>query len=134
METARRSPARWGDDANGARGSFGIGDRVVSRRAPMEGWKVVYKVTYPNGRIRVGHDVTEQTIESSAASMRSWSPRISRESSARISPGARRSSGRSDSATDEGLTRRKLEFVRELRANDPAVGYNRKPKFKPEVK
>jgi len=34
-------------------------------------------------------------------------------------------------ATDAELTRKEIEFIVLLQANDPAIGYNQWPKFKP---
>ncbi len=36
----------------------------------------------------------------------------------------------SDTATDAEVRRREVELIRELRSNDPAVGYNRWPKLR----
>ena len=36
----------------------------------------------------------------------------------------------SENATLGEVLKRENEFIRELRSNDPSVGYNRKPKFK----
>jgi hypothetical protein len=36
----------------------------------------------------------------------------------------------SEDATDAEVTRKEIELIRALRSNDPAIGYNRWPKFK----
>ncbi|ABW67283.1 MAG: hypothetical protein SWC96_01985 [Thermodesulfobacteriota bacterium] len=36
----------------------------------------------------------------------------------------------SKTATDEELSAKEVEFIRQYRSNDPAVGYNRWPKVK----
>jgi hypothetical protein len=37
----------------------------------------------------------------------------------------------SEDAEDAVVRRKGIDFVRELRSNDPAIGYNRWPKLKP---
>jgi hypothetical protein len=39
----------------------------------------------------------------------------------------------SETATKSDLLRKEHEFIKELRSNDPAIGYNRSPKFKPKA-
>jgi hypothetical protein len=36
------------------------------------------------------------------------------------------------SATDGEVRNKEIELIREYRANDPDIGYNRLPRFKPE--
>ena len=38
----------------------------------------------------------------------------------------------SDTATDREVTAKEFDLIRLLRANDPAIGYNRRPRFVPE--
>jgi hypothetical protein len=37
----------------------------------------------------------------------------------------------SEDATDTVVRKKEVEFIRGLRSNDPSIGYNRWPKFKP---
>ena len=60
--------------------------------------KVIYKITYPNGKIYVGQDITD-----------SWE---------------------SETATNAEVTAQEIAFIRQLRANDPRVGYNRSPTYR----
>lgn len=58
---------------------------------------------------------------------RDFSPEESRESSVR-----KEILWQSEGASDREVNLKEVELIRELRANDPAVGYNRWPKFKPQ--
>lgn len=38
----------------------------------------------------------------------------------------------SETATEAELAAKEVEFIRKFRSNDPGVGYNRWPRFKPD--
>ncbi len=88
--------------------------------------KVIYKITYPNGKIYVGKDLT-----GTLTYFGSPNPTLIAQDFAK----AERKSftirkdilWESDSATDGEVNRKEVEFITELRSNDPAVGYNRWP-------
>jgi hypothetical protein len=96
------------------------GNMAKSRR------KVVYKVTYPNGKIYVGQDVTDSINYFGSASAdliaADFTPEQLRDFTAR-----KQILWESETATDAEVTAKEYELIRLLRANDPAVGYNRRP-------
>ena len=90
---------------------------------------VVYRITYPNGKIYVGQDRTNSINYFGSAS----DALIARD----FTPEQRQSFTvtrdilwSSDSATREEVTRVEMRFIVGLRANDPAVGYNQNPPFR----
>jgi hypothetical protein len=94
--------------------------------------KVVYKITYPNGKIYIGQDLTDSInyFGSAAADL----------IAADFTPEQRRSFTaqkeilwESETATDVEVTAKEYEFIRLLRANDPPVRYNQRPRFVPGV-
>jgi len=91
--------------------------------------KVVYKITYPNGRIYVGKDLTGTLNYFGSADSKlieqDFSPEQRRDFSIR-----KQILWESESATDVEVNEREVEFIIKLRSNDPAIGYNRWPKFK----
>ncbi|MDB5307744.1 MAG: hypothetical protein JWO38_1946 [Gemmataceae bacterium] len=93
--------------------------------------KVVYKVTYPNGKIYVGQDVTDSINYFGSASNALISADFTREQR-RDFIIRKEIHWESDTATDQEVTAIEFEFIRLLRANDPAIGYNRRPRFVPE--
>ena len=77
---------------------------------------VIYKITYPNGKIYVGQDRTDSINYFGSAS----SKLIAQD----FTPEQRR---------DFTIRREilwEVEFILALRSNDPAIGYNQWPKFR----
>ncbi len=90
---------------------------------------VVYRITYPNGKIYVGQDRTNSINYFGSASdaliARDFTPE-----QRQCFTVTRDILWSSDSATREEVTRVEMRFIVELRANDPAVGYNQNPPFR----
>jgi hypothetical protein len=91
--------------------------------------KIVYKITYPNGKIYVGQDRTDSINYFGSAS----DELIARD----FTPEQRRSFTvtrdvlwESEAATNSELSQAEVRFITELRANDPTVGYNQWPRFR----
>jgi hypothetical protein len=92
--------------------------------------KVVYKITYPNGRICVGQDITDSINYFGSANSKLLAADFTREQ--RRDFAARKQILReSEAATQDEVNQVERRFITELRANDPAIGYNRWPKYKP---
>ena len=92
--------------------------------------KVVYKITYPNGKIYVGQDITDSInyfgSPKSKLLAADFTPEQRRDFTAR-----KQILWESETATQDELNRMERKFITELRANDPTIGYNRWPKWKP---
>jgi hypothetical protein len=90
------------------------------------GLKVVYKVTWPNGKIYVGSDMTDSITyfgsPDKAAIERDFPTRESR----RDITVRREILWESADAEKSEVLRMESEFIRSLKANDPLVGYNRR--------
>ena len=89
---------------------------------------VVYRITYPNGKIYVGQDRTNSINYFGSASVALIA--------ADFSPDQRKSFTvtrdilwESEAATRAQINRMELHFILALQANDPVVGYNRWPPF-----
>lgn len=87
---------------------------------------VVYRITYPNGKIYVGQDRTNSINYFGSAS----DELIARD----FTPEQRRSFTvtrdilwESETASRAEVTRTEIEFILRYHSNDPAVGYNRSP-------
>ncbi|MGD9843970.1 MAG: GIY-YIG nuclease family protein [Variibacter sp.] len=89
--------------------------------------KVVYRITYPNGKIYVGKDLTGSlNYFGSAASVeiaRDFTAEQQRDFSIR-----KEILWESEVATDSEVNRKEVELIRLLKSNDPTIGYNRWPK------
>ena len=88
--------------------------------------KVVYKITYPNGKIYVGQDLTNTLTYFGSVDSRlieqDFTPEQRRDFTVR-----KEILWESETASQSEVTRVEVEFIRALRANDPEVGYNRWP-------
>jgi hypothetical protein len=91
--------------------------------------QVVYKITYPNGKIYVGQDVTDSINYFGSASddliARDFTREQRRDFTIR-----REILWESDTASRAEVTAKEVEFIVALRSNNPSVGYNQWPKFK----
>jgi hypothetical protein len=93
--------------------------------------KVIYKITYPNGKIYVGQDVTGTVSYFGSADSRlieaDFTPEQCRDITVR-----KEILWESEAATSQEVNAKEVEFILKLRSNDPAVGYNRRPKYRQE--
>jgi hypothetical protein len=87
--------------------------------------KIIYKITYPNGKIHIGKDATGTiTYFGDAASIaREFTREQRRDYTIR-----RDILWESETASDADVNVKEVELILAYRANDPAVGYNRWPK------
>ena len=91
------------------------------------GRKVVYKITYPNGKIYIGKDLTDNINYFGSANSglisRDFSLEQRRDFSIR-----KEILWESNCATDSEVASVEVVLIRRFRSNDPSVGYNRWPK------
>lgn len=93
--------------------------------------KVIYKITYPNGKIYVGQDVTDNINYFGSASNTLIAKDFTREQRRDFAV-RKEILWESESATNSEVNEKEVEFILSLNANNPAIGYNRRPKFKGE--
>lgn len=91
--------------------------------------KVIYKITYPNGKIYIGKDLTDSINYFGSAD----SSLIEKD----FTRGQRRDFSirkeilwESETASDTKVNQKEVEFINQYGSNDPSVGYNQWPKFK----
>lgn len=94
-------------------------------------WKVVYKITWPNGKIYIGCDLVDTISYFGTPNPSVIEADFSTRESRRDMTIRREILWESDTATDAEVRRKERELILAHRANDPALGYNRNPKFKP---
>jgi hypothetical protein len=91
---------------------------------------VVYKITYPNGKIYIGQDRTDTLTYFGSVDKRldeqDFAPEQRRDFTIR-----KQILWESETASHSEVSRGEVEFIRALRSNDPAVGYNRWPRLSP---
>jgi hypothetical protein len=91
--------------------------------------KVVYKITYPNGKIYIGKDLTDSINYFGNADSKLIEKDFTREQRRDFSI-RKEILWESESASDREVNQKEVEFINLFRSNDPAVGYNQWPKFK----
>ena len=93
----------------------------------MEKRKVIYKITYPNGKIYVGMDLTDTLTYFGSVDGRLIEADVTAEQRDDFTI-RKEILWSSESACDTEVRAKELEFIVALRANDPAIGYNRSPR------
>src|SRR5688572_13403961 len=91
--------------------------------------KVIYKVTYPNGKIYVGKDLTDSINYFGSAAHSLIAADFTREQRRDFTI-RREILWESETATDAEVSVKESEFIRLFKSNDPTRGYNRWPRFK----
>jgi hypothetical protein len=91
--------------------------------------KIVYKITYPNGKIYIGKDLTgtfryfgspnNKLLESDFTDEEKKDFTIRREIL-----------WQSNDAIDREVNKKEVELILKYQSNNPKIGYNRSPKFK----
>jgi outer membrane protein assembly factor BamB len=85
---------------------------------------VVYKITYPNGKIYVGSDLTDTPTYFGSANSDLIRQDFTRDELRDLSI-RKEILWESQDATKSEVLRIEGEFIRIFRSNDPAIGYNR---------
>lgn len=94
--------------------------------------KVIYKITYPNGKIYIGKDLTGSINYFGSASESLIAADFTREQRRDFTI-RRETLWESDTATDTEVSRKEVEYILAYRSNEPPIGYNRWPKPKPKM-
>ena len=90
---------------------------------------VVYKITYPHGKIYIGQDVTNSINYFGSASSAliaadfTWEQRQSFSIKREIL-------WSSETATRAEVSLQEMKLIRQYEANNPAIGYNQSPRFR----
>ena len=88
---------------------------------------IVYKITYPNGKIYIGKDLTNSINYFGSANDELIAADFTKEQ--RMSFAIVRDV-LFESDDRELINMAEIEFILQYRSNDPLVGYNRFPKYK----
>jgi hypothetical protein len=91
--------------------------------------KVIYKITYPNGKIYIGKDLVYSINYFGSADRKliekdfTWEQR--RDFTIR-----KELLWESETATDQEVNIKEVEFIKLYQSNNPEIGYNQWPKLK----
>lgn len=90
--------------------------------------KVIYKITYPNGKIYIGQDVTDSINYFGSANSKIIEKDFSREDRKDFTI-RKQILWESSTASDSEVNKVEVEFIRKFNSNNPEIGYNQWPKF-----
>ena len=91
---------------------------------------VIYKITYPNGKIYVGQGRTDSINYFGSADSDLIAKDFPWREQRRRLTITKEILWESETATKAEVAQKEVEFINSLRSNDPSVGYNQWPKFK----
>ena len=94
--------------------------------------KVVYKITYPNGKIYIGKDLVDTLNYYGSANSILIEQDFTREQMRDFTI-RKELLWESESASDSEVNKKEIEFIKQFQSNNPQIGYNRWPKFR-EIK
>lgn len=90
--------------------------------------KVIYRITYPNGKIYIGKDLTDSINYFGSADSKLIEKDFTREQRRNFTV-RKEILWESETASDNEVNQKEVEFINWYRSNDPTVGYNQLPKF-----
>jgi len=92
--------------------------------------KVIYKITYPNGKIYIGKDLTGTLNYFGSANSKLIEKDFSSEERRDFTV-RKEILWESETATDQEANQKEVEFIKVFSSNNPDIGYNLWPKYKP---
>lgn len=90
--------------------------------------KVIYKITYPNGKIYIGQDVTDSINYFGSANSKLIEKDFTREQRKDFTI-RKEILWESETASSQEVNTKEIEYILLFRANHPSLGYNQRPKF-----
>ena len=90
--------------------------------------KVIYKITYPNGKIYIGQDLTDSINYFGSANSKLIEKDFTREQR-RDFVIRKEILWESETASNQEVSTKEVEYILLFRANDLNIGYNQRPKF-----
>lgn len=91
--------------------------------------KVIYKITYPNGKIYIGKDLTDDINYFGSANSKLIEKDFTREERRNFII-RKEILWESETAIDKEVNRKEVEYIKHYASNNPKIGYNKWPKFK----
>lgn len=91
--------------------------------------KIIYKITYPNGKIYVGKDATNSINYFGSADSKLIELDFTKDER-KLFKIVREILFESEDIEDRELNKLEIDFIKNLKSNNPIIGYNKWPKFK----
>ncbi|MDP1727263.1 MAG: GIY-YIG nuclease family protein [Bacteroidota bacterium] len=96
-------------------------------------FKVIYKITYPNGKIYIGKDLVDSINYFGSAVSKLIEKDFTREKRKDFTI-RKEILFEAENLTDQEINKIEVEFIKQFQSNNPAIGYNQWPKFKDQTK
>lgn len=96
-------------------------------------FKIIYKITWPNGKTYVGSDLTDTIRYFGSPNRKPLEADFPSRESRRDMTIRREILWESETATNSEVRKLERETMVSLRANDPEFGYNQNPDFNPKT-
>jgi hypothetical protein len=93
--------------------------------------KVIYKITYPNGKIYVGKDSTGNNLIYIGSPVRKYIEKDFPWEQQQDITLRRQILFSSEDISEPELRKKETEYILECKSNNPDIGYNLRPKYKP---
>ena len=93
------------------------------------GRKVIYRITYSNGKIYIGQDRTDSINYFGSADNELIAQDFTQEERDDLTI-RKEVIWESSSASRSEISMKEVEFIRKYQSNNPEIGYNQWPKFK----
>lgn len=91
--------------------------------------RVIYKITYPNGNIYIGRDLTNTLNYFGSANSTLIESDFTKEQLRDFSV-RKEIIWESETATDNEVSFQEVRLINQYQSNNPIIGYNRWPKFR----
>lgn len=91
--------------------------------------KIIYKITYPNGKIYIGKDLTDSINYFGSANKELIEKDFNRDQKRDFTI-RKEIIWESMNASDSEVNKIEIKFIREYQSNNPSKGYNQWPKHK----
>ncbi len=91
--------------------------------------KIIYKITYPNGKIYIGKDLTDTINYFGSANSKLIEKDFTREQKRDFTI-RKEILWESEIASDKEVSHKEVEYIKHYQSNNPNIGYNRWPKYK----
>lgn len=91
--------------------------------------KVIYKITYPNGKIYIGKDLVDSINYFGSADSKIMAKDFTREQRKDFTI-RKEILFEAENLTDREINQMEVEFIKQFQSNNPSIGYKQWPKFK----
>ncbi len=95
-------------------------------------YKVIYKITYPNGKIYIGKDLVDCLNYFGSADSKLIEKDFTREQRKDFTI-RKEILFEGENITDQEINQKEVELIKQYQSNNPTIGYNQWPRFKDTI-